>query len=55
MRNRSTFDCDCDKMCSIGKYLNSNNCTCIESVAENLAMKRRDEPQSLKNKICGKN
>ena len=44
MWNPSTCDCECDKTCKIGEYLDvNNNCTCKESIFDKLVLTCEDE------------
>ena len=34
--NPSNFECECDKACDIGEYLNFENCKCIKKLVDTL-------------------
>ena len=48
--NPSSCDCECDKTCKIGEYLDINNVTWIRLVVDNLAI--TCEYESLDFKTC---
>ena len=37
--NPSNCECDCDKFCDIGKYLDSSNCKCMKKLVDKLVEK----------------
>ena len=36
--NLSNRDCECDKSCDVGKYLNHKNCKCRKTLADTLVV-----------------
>ena len=53
MWNPSTSDCECNKACTIDKYLDSKNCSCEERQIGKLVLECKDEmlktPETLLN------
>ena len=53
MWNPSTSDCECNKACTIDKYLDSKNCSCEERQVGKLVLECKDEmfktPETLLN------
>ena len=43
MWNPSTSDCECNKACTIDKYLDSKNCSCEERQISKLVLECKDE------------
>ena len=36
IRNPSTCECECDKLCDVGQYLDYKNCVCRKSIVDRL-------------------
>ena len=40
--NLSNCECECDKSCDVGKYLDYKNCMCGKKLVDNLVEERKE-------------
>ena len=48
--NPSNCDCDCDKSCGVGEYLDNSNCKCRKKLIDPLVEKCTENIDVIKNK-----
>ena len=49
--NPSNCECECDKSCDIGEYLDYENCTCRKSLIDKLVAECTETLEELKRAI----